>query len=177
MKKEITKEQVLESWRTLQSIGKAEMTFQIHRNTEDGGYKKIEYIKEIIKENWEDSTFRNYLDDTRFFFVVYKYDNQGILRLKGCQFWSIPYNDLENNVKNVWLKTCKVINEGIKVTEINGKIYNNFPSPSENPVCHVRPHARNKDDTYELPNGGSFTKQCFWLNNSYILSQIDDNLK
>ncbi len=132
---------------------------------------------EIIKENWEDSTFRNYLDDTRFFFVVYKYDNQGILRLKGCQFWSIPYDDLENNVKNVWLKTCKVINEGIKVTEINGKIYNNFPSPSENSVCHVRPHARNKDDTYELPNGGSFTKQCFWLNNSYILSQIDDDLK
>ncbi len=132
---------------------------------------------EIIKENWEDSTFRNYLDDTRFFFVVYKYDNQGILRLKGCQFWSIPYDNLENNVKSVWLKTCKVINEGIKITERNGKTYNNFPSPSENPVCHVRPHARNKDDTYELPNDDSFTKQCFWLNNSYILSQIDDDLK
>lgn len=51
MKKEITKEQVLESWRTLQAIGKAEMSFTIHRNTEAGGYNKIEYIKEIIKDS------------------------------------------------------------------------------------------------------------------------------
>ena len=128
---------------------------------------------EIIKEDWEDSTFRNYLEDTRFFFVVYKYDNQGLLRLKGCQFWNIPYNDLENDVKSVWSKTREIINKGIKITEKNGKTYNNFPSPSDNPVCHVRPHGRNKNDTYELPNGGSFTKQCFWLNNSYILNQLD----
>lgn len=51
MKKEITKEQVLESWRTLQTIGKAEMTFTIYRDTELGGYNKIEYIKEIIKDS------------------------------------------------------------------------------------------------------------------------------
>ena len=55
----------------------------------------------------------------------------------------------------------------------HGKNYNNFPKLSENPVCHVRPHARNSKDTYELPDGRKYPKQCFWLNNSYILSQLD----
>lgn len=40
-------------------------------------------------------------------------------------------------------------------------------------MCHVRPHARNSKDTYELPDGRKYPKQCFWLNNSYILSQLD----
>lgn len=64
-------------------------------------------FKELVKEDWDDSTFGNYLRETRFLFVVYKYDQQGDLRLKGCQFWNIPYNDLEGNVKSVWEKTQK----------------------------------------------------------------------
>ena len=32
-----------------------------------------------------------------FLFVVYKFDKQNELRLKGCQFWNIPYDDLEGN--------------------------------------------------------------------------------
>ena len=55
MKQEITKDQVLQAWQTLQSVGKAEMTFTIYRNTQDGGYNKLDYIKEIIK----DSSFNN----------------------------------------------------------------------------------------------------------------------
>lgn len=132
---------------------------------------------ELVKETWEESTFRNYLDSTRFFFIVYKYDNNDVLRLQGCQFWNIPYSDLEDDVKHVWEKTCQVIREGIEVTTKNGKTYNNLPAPSENRVCHVRPHGKNKEDTYPLPNGKAFTKQCFWLNNSYILEQLSDTLK
>ena len=127
---------------------------------------------EIVNEKWEDSTFRNYLSNTRFFFIIYKYDDENVLRLKGCQFWNMPYEDLEKEVKSVWKKTRKIINEGIRTYKKNGITYNNFPAPSENPVCHVRPHGKNKKDTYKLPDGGEFTKQCFWLNNSYILSQL-----
>ena len=50
---------------------------------------------------------------------------------------------------------------------------NNFPKASENPVCHIRPHGKDAKDTDELPDGRMFSKQCFWLNNSYILSQLD----
>lgn len=53
--------------------------------------------------------------------------------------------------------------------------YNNFPKASDNPICHVRPHARNAQDVDELPDGRMFPKQCFWLNKEYILSQLDEN--
>ncbi len=62
-------------------------------------------FKEPIKENWDDSTFGNYLRGTRFLLVVYKFDDKDVLRLRGCQFWNIPYHDLENQVRTVWEKT------------------------------------------------------------------------
>lgn len=134
-------------------------------------------FKELLDEEWDNSTFGNYLRETRFLFVVYKFDAQGELRLKGCQFWNIPYDNLEYDVKNVWEKTQGVIRNGLQVEVRNGKNYNNFPKASENPVCHVRPHARNSKDTYELPDGRQYPKQCFWLNNSYILSQLEERFK
>ena len=132
-------------------------------------------FKEVIEEEWETSVFGTYLSETRFFFVVYKFDENDVLRLKGCQFWNIPYVDLENEVQKVWNRTKKVLIEGLQIEQRNGKNYNNFPNASENPVCHVRPHAQNAQDTYELPDGRQYPKQCFWLNNSYILSQLDKN--
>ncbi len=130
-------------------------------------------FKELINEEWDNSIFGNYLRETRFLFVVYKFDGQGQLRLKGCQFWNIPYDDLEGNVKKVWEKTQGILREGLQIEVRNGRNYNNFPKASENTVCHVRPHARSAKDTYELPDGKHYAKQCFWLNSSYILTQID----
>lgn len=134
-------------------------------------------FKELIKEEWEDSTFGNYLRETRFLFIVYKFDSEGVLRLRGCQFWNIPYEDLETDVRQVWEKTVQVLKDGLQIHVINGINYNNFPKASENKVCHVRPHAQNASDTYELPDGRYYPKQCFWLNNTYILSQINNELR
>lgn len=134
-------------------------------------------FKELVQEEWEDSVFGNYLRETRFLFIVYKFDANDVLRLRGCQFWNIPYEDLEIEVKSVWEKTKKVLREGLKVTVVNGVNRNNFPKITENRVCHVRPHAINSQDTYELPDGRHFPKQCFWLNNSYIYSQLNKEIK
>ncbi len=132
-------------------------------------------FKELVEEEWDDSTFGNYLRETRFLFVVYKFDKNNKLHLCGCQFWNIPYKDLEGNVKEVWEETKAVLLQGLQINVVNGKYYNNLPKASANQVCHVRPHARNAQDTYELPDGRHYPKQCFWLNNSYILSQLDQN--
>ena len=132
-------------------------------------------FKELIQEEWEDCAFGNYLRETRFLFVVYKFDENDVLRLKGCQFWNIPYDDLEIEVKSVWNETKRVLQEGLQVTVVNGKNFNNFPKASDNRVSHVRPHAQNSKDTYELPDGRQYPKQCFWLNNTYILSQLDED--
>ncbi len=135
------------------------------------------HFKQLIEEEWEDAVFGNYLRETRFLFVIYKYDENDVLRLRGSQFWNIPYDDLENQVRKVWEKTKKAIKEGLEITIVNGTRKSNLPRASENPVCHVRPHAQNAQDTYELPDGRRYPKQCFWLNNSYIYDQIDDDIK
>lgn len=130
-------------------------------------------FKKLVKEEWQTSTLATYLSETRFLFVVYKFDDNNELHLKGCQFWNIPYYDLEVEVQGVWQKTKKVLEDGLQIMKKGNKNYNNFPAASENPVCHVRPHAQNAQDTDELPDGRKYPKQCFWLNNSYILSQLD----
>lgn len=134
-------------------------------------------FKELVKENWEDSIFGNYLRETRFLFVVYRFDKDDVLRLRGCQFWNIPYDDLEIEVHSVWEKTKKVLIDGPEITLENGIRKNNFPKASENRVSHVRPHALNAKDTYELPDGREYPKQCFWLNNTYILEQLNEEIK
>ena len=133
-------------------------------------------FNDLIHENWEDSTFGNYLRETRFFFIIYKFNSEHELILQGSQFWNMPNKDLEE-VKKVWQQTVDVIVDGIKIEEKQGRRVDNFPSSSENRVCHVRPHGQNAKDTYPLPDGREYTKQCFWLNNSYIYEQIDDKFK
>ena len=130
-------------------------------------------FQEVAQEEWEDDYFYKILTETKFFFVVYKEDSNGIYRLRGCKFWNMPTCDILE-VKKVWQKTKELINGKLVLTRENGRLANNFPKPSENRVCHVRPHARNSADTGLLPDGRAVTKQCFWLNNSYILSQISD---
>ena len=134
-------------------------------------------FKELVEETWEDSTFGNYLRETKFLFVVFKFDENNNLYLQGCQFWNMPYKDIENDVRKVWEKTRKIIDEGMIFERKNSKYTNNLPKVRENWICHVRPHAKNSKDTYELPDGRMYPKQCFWLSNIYIFSQLDKSLK
>ena len=133
---------------------------------------------DIVNTEWDKSEFANYLRETRFFFVIYRFGEDGKLYLKGCQFWNIPYHDLEVEARCVWEKTKQVIKDGLQFYQ-DGKGYyhSNLPKMKDNPVSHVRPHGRNSKDTYPLPDGREFPKQCFWLNNSYILKQIKDDNK
>ncbi|MGL6179907.1 MAG: Sau3AI family type II restriction endonuclease, partial [Tannerellaceae bacterium] len=130
----------------------------------------------LVNETWETSEFREYLEESRFLFVVYQYNAENELVLKGCQFWNIPYSDLHDEVYRVWRKTIDVLKAGLVVEERNGIRYTNFPKMVDNRVSHVRPHGTNKEDTYELPDGRFYTKHCFWLNSNYILSQISSEL-
>ena len=151
--------------------------------------------RELAEETWETSTFGSYLQETRFFFVVFKADEGGVLHLVGGQFWNMPLGDIEGDVRSVWQEMHDIVKEGRiqLVIEANGKIRNNFPKQSQHPISHVRPHAQTRDDRYPLPEGtklnitckGSYgwddittyPKHCFWLNNSYIYSQLDDRFK
>ena len=93
------------------------------------------------------------------------------LKLKKVKLWKADYLTLEE-MEKVWKETKRVINEGVKITEKDGKSFNNLPNSKFNNVGHVRPHARNKNDTYPLPKGGKLTKQCFWFNAEYIKNEV-----
>ena len=135
---------------------------------------------EIINEEWEDSKLREMFNTTKFMFAVFK-EYGGAYRFESIKFWNMPVSILDNNVKSVWDKTIDVIKKGEIVNTIkNGKRITNFPGMSENEYCHVRPHAQKAIDVYPLPIKDKltgleeYTKQCFWLNNSYVLKIISE---
>lgn len=111
----------------------------------------------------------------------YKVNKNGTLVAKErliitmIDYFSVIEETFESS--HMWNKAKQVIIDGLQIEQRNGKNYNNFPNASENPVCHVRPHAQNAQDTYELPDGRQYPKQCFWLNNHYILSQLKGEFK
>lgn len=127
---------------------------------------------EIVQENWEDSEFRNYLEPTKFLFVIFRENEDQEYVFEKVMFWNIPADDLEE-VKRVWERTVQVIKDGVQI-RFDGRVFrNNLPKQSESYVAHVRPHARDMQDTYPLPDGRSMPKQCFWLNRTYIEGIIE----
>ena len=139
-------------------------------------------FKELIKEEWETSELKEMLETTRFLFVVFKFNENKELILKGIKFWNMPLIDIESEVKKVWEQTVAIIKNGVKLEKRGNRIYNNLPKLKGNRVVHVRPHTSkssyepNTPFSDELPNGMWMTKQCFWLNSSYIVEQISDFL-
>ncbi len=145
----------------------------------------FDFIK-LVNETWEDSDIHNYLLETKFLFVVFKKDeeyeyfkkikdNSGMdehIYLDFAAFWNMPVDDIENNVHNVWSKARQVISEGIKTEQHGSRTFNNLPAAKDDRVCHIRPHAQNKADVLPLPNGEVFTKQSFFLNNTYVRDEI-----
>lgn len=141
---------------------------------------------ELCNETWEDAEINNYLSETKFLFVVFKKDSEyerykktkdyaGMdrhLSLYFSAFWNMPKSDIETDVKSVWKRTRQILKEGIRTETHGSRTYNNLPAGSENRVCHIRPHGRDKHDVLPLPTGGSFTKQSFFLNASYVREEI-----
>ncbi len=124
------------------------------------------HYKDLITEEWETSTVRT-MFDRKFFFVLFQKDNADVLRLRNVMFWTMPYDDLEVEVKKVWDRTISQIKKG-KADEL--------PKKSETKVCHVRPHGRDGDDTDETPDGQLLVKKCFWLNAGYIKQQVSKDI-
>jgi len=143
---------------------------------EDVSFPNFKY-EEIIKTDWEDLDFKNILE-SKFFFVFYQSVDDKLI-LKRVKFWNMPQSDIKE-AKWVWNKTKRIVKEGLIVEEITktGRRFTHFPKKSENRISHVRPHARNANDTYPLPKKdkltglNEYTKHCFWLNAKYVKDEI-----
>jgi DNA mismatch repair protein MutH len=131
---------------------------------------------EIVNQVWECSDLFEFLSEKRFMFVIFdKVESENMYFLKKVQFWSMNDSDIEE-CERVWKKTIETIKEGVLITTKGKENYTNLPKPSESTIMHVRPHAANREDAYELPNREMLTKHSFWLNRNYIwdiISSID----
>ncbi len=139
---------------------------------EDMSFPSFSFL-DIINEEWDDSSFKEILE-TKYLFVFFKYDENNILRLNKVKFWNMKQTDILE-AKRVWDKVKNIIKNGEIVHEVvDGIRHTNFPNKRFNRIAHVRPHAQNAADTFPLPvkdkitNQSEYTKQSFWLNNSYI---------
>jgi len=115
---------------------------------------------DVAKQTWEESNFFEHIE-RKFLFVIFKTDESGVERLHKVAYWNMPYED-RTEAERVWHETQKCL--------IDGRT--KFPKASESTVAHVRPKGRNSQDTDITPHGVAITKQCFWLNKSYIESVI-----
>jgi len=110
--------------------------------------------------------------------------------------WNMPYTDLNVTVRDGWLQVKQTLKNGVKLSKVTQKngiiIKNNLPNKRDNPIIHVRPHTQKTyyvfengsvfgngklSDSDELPDGRRMTKQSFWLNNTYLVSQLKEILK
>lgn len=162
---------------------------------ESMSFPNFDFIQ-LSEESWEESITRDMFEVSKFLFVVFDEVNdlKKEYKLRKVMLWNMPTSILDGEVRKVWESTKQILNSEIRVSVMNKRFLNNFPSSKDNPVAHVRPHGVNSLDVYELPstckirvmsNDGTkdiedfinrhvFTKQSFWLNNKYVLSVINN---
>jgi DNA mismatch repair protein MutH len=116
---------------------------------------------DIINEEWEESSFFEKLE-SKFLFIVFREDENGVERLDRAVYWNMPYLDRQE-AQRVWADTKRRVI--VDATDL--------PKTSESHVAHVRPKARDKNDTLPTPQGTYHVKQCFWLNSLYIKAVLN----
>jgi hypothetical protein len=176
-------------------LEKANITLRVITLESNGALKEsISFpafdFKDLVTQTWYDdkeevmSDFHIQLETKKFLFVVFqKQNNSADIILKKTIFWNFPMQDIDK-AKEVWEQTIALINEGKIVREIKKNKkgeeirYTHFPGSSFNGVVHVRPHGSTREDMIDLPvvdeltGMKEYTKQCFWLNASYIQHAI-----
>lgn len=152
-------------------------------------------FKDLVQQEWEKSDLFNYFNENKFLFVVFRKSGDHYV-LKGAQLWNMPFQDLMTDVKDGWERVKATVINGVELVPEQRKngvvIKNNLLKQTENRIIHVRPHtsktyAQLEDgavyakgtiaNSDELPDGRRMTKQSFWLNNTYVVSQLDERLK
>lgn len=150
-------------------------------------------VMDLIEQEWEESDIYNYFNETKILFIIYRKKGSDYY-LQDAKFWNMPMSDIEGKLKEEWERAKKIFIEGVKfkMKDLNSPIRNNLPKKSNTDILHVRPHAQKGAhlihgvkygngklgrDTDILPDGNQMTKQCFWLNNDYVLKQIEGKSK
>ncbi len=137
-------------------------------------------FKDIVMQSWNSSDLKVELESTKYMFFIFRNVNDSYT-FEGIKLWNMPELILESDIRKMWCRTKAVLMSGNIVKEIDerGNRVTNFPGMKDSKYMHVRPHARDASDTFELPvpdrltGASEYTKQCFWINSSYLERIID----
>lgn len=173
----------------IEEFAKANIQFKTIRLEPNGkpeqhmSFENIDF-HQWTQETWEESYIRQRFLETRFLFVVFEFKEtkkqnpSRKLYFKGIKLWNMPYETIETKIKELWNEVKKVVDEGVAIEyKYHGKKLvetNNLPKIGFNGVTHLRPKGIDGSDKVVLPDGQKITKQCYWINNSYIADIIKD---
>lgn len=148
-------------------------TIRIQQNgsiKESMSFENIDYIEVAECDDWLDSRLYE-LFSSRFMFVVFKEQHKGKedYVLGDVFFWTMPQGDL-NWAEDYWnhIKANILANHISEEYWWKGKDKKKF---------HVRPKAQKSKDLAPTINGGYAKKFCYWFNNDYVRSIIDNRLQ
>lgn len=131
--------------------------------------------KTIVSENWENCKLKDFFSSTIFIFFIFQ---RGINKVtfSGYKIWKMPLSILDSGVKSTWENTKEILKTGnvVRYVDKKNRYITNFLTSGDTKYIHVRPHAANMNDTFELPvpdtvtGKTNFVKHSFWLNNNFI---------
>lgn len=147
----------------IRELEKAEVTIKTIRLSASGTPKESMSFAafksaELVNQTWEESKFNKELEERKYLLMVFRYDAENKLRFSHGRLWNMPWEDRQE-AKRVWEETKR------RIIAIQA---DKLPLSDFSSVSHVRPKARDRDDTETTPYGQTITKKCFWLNASYI---------
>ncbi|WP_415397395.1 MutH/Sau3AI family endonuclease [Sulfurimonas sp. CS5] len=136
------------------------------------------------EENWEESTFKSYINKILFIPIYKEYDKAPMNeKYLGKAFFWTPSIIEESLIRDEWIRyqnevhigKCKVskiiVNSRKGYKEVSG-----LSKESQTNIIHMRPHGRDSNDRDEDSLGNSIVKQCFWLNKSFMQQLINESI-
>lgn len=131
-------------------------------------------FSELYNNDWESSELYKMFKSSFFLFVAFE-EELFDYKLHSVKLWKMPLGDLNGELKDIWNHTKELIEKGSIVKEVKKNLrITHFKNMSETQIAHVRPHARDSNDTCELPindlltGATKYMKHSFWLNSAYI---------
>lgn len=171
----------------IEEFSKANIEFKTVRLEPNGKPKESMSFENVDFSRWladsfEESQFYEKFEETKFLFVVFQYDETAMENpkrvpyLKKAVLWNMPEKIIQNELKEMWTAGRKVLQEGVKLTPTKRGMTNNLPKSTESTVAHIRPKARDGNDTVKLPDGQFITKQAYWLNRDFVVKIINEEI-
>ncbi|MFC6176638.1 hypothetical protein ACFQAV_07280 [Companilactobacillus huachuanensis] len=144
--------------------GNVKESFPLPNSSFDELYKRDGYNENDNYLPFNKSNFFSQLKREYPIFIIYYSNNLKINNIEYMKMFSLNPNKSESLGESVYYKTIDAFKKG-DIKE--------FPKVSDHKKFHVRPKARNGNDTFEFTDGTEITKRTFWANSEYIQELIE----